>query len=229
MEAYRTKSELAAARLRDDIRSGVMKPRERIDIEALGDLLGMSATPIREALRQLQADGFVINEPHRGARVADFSPEETAELYDLREVLESRATLIAADHLTAEDIAELEALFEANRAAIDRNDHAASVHLNEAWHMTIYAAAQNTPHLVDFIRRLWNDPRSATWVVPGRLQQSRRDHAAIMGALSAGDSKQAAELMGEHIRAGKNLVLRHLSRESPEVPGNASSAGAARG
>ena len=227
MEAYRTKSELAAARLRDDIRSGVMKPRERIDIDALGDLLGMSATPIREALRQLQAEGFVVNEPHRGARVADFSSEETADLYELREMLESRATLIAADHLTAGDIAELEALFEANQAAIDQNDHAAAMRLNEVWHMTIYAAAQNTPHLMDFIRRLWNDPRSATWVVPGRLQQSRRDHAAIMSALAAGDSKQAAELMGEHIRAGKNLVLRHLSEQSAERLSKASSAGAA--
>ena len=210
MEPYRTKSELAAARLRDDIRSGVMKPRERIDVDALGELLQMSATPIREALRQLQAEGFVVNEPHRGARVADFSLEETADLYDLRELLESRATLIAADHLTAEDIAELQALFEANLAAIDRNDHTAAMHLNEAWHMTIYAAAQNTPHLMDFIRRLWNDPRSTTWVVPGRLQQSRRDHSAIMDALSSGDGKRAADLMGDHIRAGKNLVLSHL-------------------
>lgn len=218
MEAYRTKSELAAAKLRDDIRSGVMKPRERIDIDALGDLLGMSATPIREALRQLQAEGFVVNEPHRGARVADFSPEETADLYDLREALESMATLIAADHLTATDIVELEGLAEANRAAIDRNDQAAAMRLNEAWHMTIYAAAQSTPHLLDFIRRLWNDPRSATWVVPGRLPQSRRDHAAIMAALSAGDGKRAADLMGEHIRAGRNLVLRHL-RDSPGDPG----------
>ena len=217
MEAYRTKSEMAAARLRDDIRSGVMKPRERIDIDALGDLLGMSATPIREALRQLQAEGFVVNEPHRGARVADFSPEETADLYDLREALESMATLIAADHLTATDIAELEGLAEANRAAIDRNDQAAAMRLNEAWHMTIYATAQSTPHLLDFIRRLWNDPRSATWVVPGRLPQSRRDHAAIMDALSAGDGKRAADLMGEHIRAGKNLVLRHLTA-SPGDP-----------
>lgn len=218
MEAYRTKSELAAAKLRDDIRSGVMKPRERIEIDALGDLLGMSATPIREALRQLQAEGFVVNEPHRGARVADFSPEETADLYDLREALESMATLIAADHLTATDIVELEGLAEANRAAIDRNDQAAAMRLNEAWHMTIYAAAQSTPHLLDFIRRLWNDPRSATWVVPGRLPQSRRDHAAIMAALSAGDGKRAADLMGEHIRAGRNLVLRHL-RDSPGDPG----------
>ena len=214
MEGYRTKSELAAAKLRDDIRAGVMKPRERIDIEALGDLLGMSATPIREALRQLQAEGFVVNEPHRGARVADFSPEETADLYDLREALESLATLIAADHLTAADIAELEVLAEANRTAIDRNDHAAAMRLNEAWHMTIYAAAQSTPHLLDFIRRLWNDPRSTTWVVPGRLPLSRRDHAAIMDALSAGDGKRAADLMGDHIRAGKNLVLSHL-RNSP--------------
>ena len=210
MEAYRTKSELAAAKLRDDIRSGVMKPRERIDIDALGDLLNMSATPIREALRQLQAEGFVVNEPHRGVRVADFSPEETADLYDLRELLETMATLIAADHLTVGDIADLERLAEANRAAIDRNDHADAMHLNEAWHMTIYAAAQSVPHLMDFIRRLWNDPRSATWVVPGRLPQSRRDHAAIMEALSAGDGKRAADLMGEHIRAGKHLVLRHL-------------------
>ena len=210
MEAYRTKSELAAAKLRDDIRAGVMKPRARIDIDALGDVLHMSATPIREALRQLQAEGFVVNEPHRGVRVADFSPAETADLYDLREVLETMATLIAADHLTPGDIAELERLAEANRAAIDRNDHADAMHLNEAWHMTIYAAAQNMPHLMDFIRRLWNDPRSATWVVPGRLPQSRRDHAAIMEALSAGDGKRAADLMGEHIRAGKHLVLRHL-------------------
>ena len=218
MQAYRTKSELAAARLRDDIRSGVMKPRERIDIDALGDVLGMSATPIREALRQLQAEGFVVNEPHRGARVADFSPEETADLYDLREALETLATLIAADHLTAADITELEELAEANRAAIDRNDHAAAMRLNETWHMTIYAAAQSTPHLLDFIRRLWNDPRSTTWVVPGRLPQSRRDHAAIMDALSSGDGKRAADMMGEHIRAGKNLVLRHL-RDSGREPG----------
>src|SRR5438034_1476752 len=99
---FLTKAQLAAEHLHHAIRRGDLAPGERIDMEQLSAQLGMSATPIREALRALEKEGLVTIEPHREARVKAFSADDVDGLFELRAVLEPYAMRLSVDHLQPE-------------------------------------------------------------------------------------------------------------------------------
>jgi DNA-binding GntR family transcriptional regulator len=210
--AYLTKAQFAATALRAIIRGGELAPGERLDLEALGKRLNMSATPIREALRILEAEGLVVSEPHHGIRVADFSTDDASALYDLRALLESFATELVAADLDSADITELERLQALHREALGNGDTATANGFNEEWHFRIYRrAGESSPYLLEFISRLWNAfPWTTAWMVPGRDARSKQDHAEILDAIKAADGALAGELMRGHILAGKDFVLQHL-------------------
>ena len=213
---FQTKAGLAAESIRSAIRLGQLAPGERIIPEALTARLGMSPTPIREALRSLEAEGLVTNEPHRGMRVADFSTDAAAELYLLRADLESLATRLAVPRLTDVAIAELRD-FEIRRAdAMSKGEYARSSDLNQLWHMGIYGYAMETPYLTEFIGRLWNAfPWTTSWKIPGRGQRSLDDHAAILAAAARSDAADAGRLMEAHILSNMDAVLRLLEETHP--------------
>jgi DNA-binding GntR family transcriptional regulator len=214
---YRTKAQVAASTLRAAIQGGELAPGQRIDLEALGGRLSMSATPIREALRLLEAEGLVVGEPHRGVRVADFSATDAAALYDLRALLEPYAVRLGTAQLSDSQIKEMERLARLHRAALTRRDAVAANQLNQDWHFQIYrAAAAGSPYLLDFISKLWSAfPWTTAWMVPGRDVRSAHDHAEIMAAIKDRDADRASELMFRHVLAGKGLVIQRL-RETLE-------------
>lgn len=219
--SYQTKAQLAGSTLRAMIRRGELAPGERIDMDSLGVDLRMSATPLREALRLLEAEGLIVSEPHLGMRVADFSADDAAALYDLRALLEPYATRLAVPRLSEGDIAQLERLEELHRAAVGRHDEQGADQKNEEWHFGIYrVGAERDPYLMDFISRLWNAfPWTTAWAVPGREVRSATDHAAIMVALKEGDGPRAAELMYAHVLSGKDIVVsRLLHQETEQTP-----------
>ena len=228
---YLTKAQFAAEAIRLRIRSGELRPGSRLDLDALAGRLDMSATPIREALRSLEAEGLVINVPHRGIHVAEFSPGDAADLYDLRAHLESYATKLAVARLTPAEVEDLESLAALHRQALARGDTVAADHHNEGWHFTIYRASSRHPsQLVDFISRLWNVfPWTTAWMVRGRGQRSVHEHERVMAAIRAKDAEGAAAVMAEHILAGKQLVIEHLAEADERRPLVPSGQGAGRG
>ena len=213
---FQTKAVYAAESIRLAIRHGELAPGERIDMDALTTRLGMSPTPIREALRSLEAEGLVANEPHRGMRVADFPTAAAAELYLLRANLEGLATRLAVPRLTADGIAELRNLESLRRDAMTRGDIAESSDLNYQWHMGVYRPAMETSYLTEFISRLWNAfPWTTAWKIRGRGQKSLEDHEAIMVAAAQSDASEASRLMEEHILRSKDAVLQLLEETHP--------------
>lgn len=228
---YLTKAQFAAEAIRLRIRSGELRPGSRLDLDALGGQLDMSATPIREALRSLEAEGLVINAPHRGIHVAEFSPGDAAELYDLRAHLESYATRLAVARLTSAEVEDLESLATLHREALARDDTVAADRHNEEWHFTIYrASSRHTAQLVEFISRLWNVfPWTTAWMVRGRGQRSVHEHERIMAAIRSQDAEGAATMMAEHIVAGKQLVIEHLAEADERRPRGPSGPSAGRG
>lgn len=218
-DGYLTKAQLAAEGLRAAIRQGDLQPGARLDMEALGELLGMSTTPIREALRSLEAEGLLRTEAHRGVHVTEFSADEAAALYDLRALLESYAIGIAASSLTNDDLGRLEELIDDEVRAIESCDQLAASECNQLWHELIYSRATSTPYLLEFIHRLWNMfPWSTTWDVDGRYTRSIDDHRAILRALRQRDAATAQALLRAHILFGKELVVDILNapRDSPD-------------
>lgn len=210
---YRTKSQVAADKLRMAIRQGEIPPGSRLDIDALVQLLGMSTTPIREALRSLEAEGLLISQPHKGVHVAEFSADEAEALYDLRAVIESYAIRVAAPHLTEDDFARLDELLEEGVRYIESGDNFGASQSNQKWHEVIYARASRTPYLLEFITRMWSVfPWSTTWDVDGRFKRSIDDHTEIMRALRARDPDRAEALLRAHILHGKAVVVELLRK-----------------
>lgn len=205
--AYRTKAALAFDFLKRRITSGEIRPGAPLRQRTLAREIGMSLTPVREAIRRLQAEGYLAGEPHRTLRVKDATPEELRETYALRALLEGYAAGLAAARLSADDVRRLAGLVEemaaAGRARRGRRYRA----LDEQFHMSLYRAAGNRL-LERMIAELWRRyPRDVLWTVPGRLDHSVREHRAILGALRGADTGRADELMQRHIRTSMDEVV----------------------
>lgn len=214
--AYRTKTELAVDFLRDEILRGGLAPGQRIRPNELAAQLAMSPTPVREALRLLQADGLVRYRSHQEIVVAEHSPAEAAEVYLLRSSLEPLATELGAAQLADGQLHALERLHERLQAAVDAGRRPQTATINAAWHWAIYEASCS-PVLLSFIRRLWEAfPWRTMWALPGRVEASAEEHGGIMAALRRRDAQLAAELMRAHIESGRGSVLARLEREHSE-------------
>jgi DNA-binding GntR family transcriptional regulator len=203
-----TKTEAAFHLLRAGIEDGHFRPGERLSLPRLLEELDMSPTPIREALRLLQAEGLVEHQPHRGMVVASYSPESAEEIYRLRVVLEPLATQLAVERATPVRIARIRALHGELSASVGQTQAAA---LNAEWHRTIYGGSESR-HLQEFISRLWTAiPVRAIWLT-GRAAESCRQHAAITEAIERRDADAAADLMREHVLYGAVTTTEHLRR-----------------
>lgn len=209
-----TKAEYAAAQLREQILSGDLPPGERLRVDLLTEQLGMSPTPIREALRVLQAEGLLTQRPHHGIVVANPSAEDFEEICRLRAMLEPYAARLAVARLDAAALAELDTVHEAYLAAVDSDNRRAALALNRQWHWLIYRASAS-PRLLDLIERLWNGlPWGMIGDLPSRVQRSASEHVAIQEAIHRRDGDTVAELLRKHIGGGEELVahLRSLER-----------------
>jgi DNA-binding GntR family transcriptional regulator len=213
-----TKTELALQTLRERIRSGQLRPGERLRVDELTRELGMSPTPIREALRLLQADRLVDYRPHHGIVVAEISLETTREVYHLRAMLEPLAVELAVPRLTAEEVEGIEHLHERHSSARRARQRVAVADANSEWHWAIYAAS-GWPILNDVVRQLWEAfPWRTMWALPGRVALSRAEHEAVMARIRKRDAAGAAEKIREHITSGRETLLAHLRQELSSEP-----------
>ncbi|MGB3408050.1 MAG: GntR family transcriptional regulator, partial [Jannaschia sp.] len=148
-----SQGEAAYARLVAAVRGGVYRPGDRLREVEVAERLALSRTPVREALRKLEAEGIVEHRPRLGAVIRSLSHTEVVELYEMRMVLERTAAEMAAKHANPAEIDALETLNEGIAAAIDDPDRAAA--MNSDFHRQIYLAARNA-FLLDAARAINN-------------------------------------------------------------------------
>lgn len=213
-----TKTEAAFAALREAIEQGRLAPGERLRVSRLMEELRMSPTPIREALRLLQAQGMAVYQAHQGMVVAEYSPESVEEVARIRSQLEPLALELAVSKASVAQVAEMRECHEVLRAAVARratHPHAAS--LNAAWHAAVYRPADSRL-LTDFIARLWAAvPVEAIWR-SRRAARSVEQHELIMQAIERHDAAAARELMREHIEHGARSTLEQLQASASPRP-----------
>jgi DNA-binding GntR family transcriptional regulator len=206
-----TKAEEAFAAIRRLIEGGQLPGGAKLTLQALSDELQMSLTPIREALRMLQANGLVEYKRHHGHVVTRYSITRAQEVYLLRQTLEPLATRLAAANATPAELTAIRAIQnQFHDAADDQNPFFADVvELNARWHRAVYAAA-HLSLLDEFIDRLWTGvPYQAIWFVH-RRHRSVADHEAVTAALERRDGDAAAAAMLEHIGHGRDATVEHL-------------------
>jgi|YNPNPStandDraft_1061719.scaffolds.fasta_scaffold29558_3 DNA-binding GntR family transcriptional regulator len=210
-----TKLERGARILREAILRGDLRPGQKLRQQELAESLGMSATPVREVLRILEAEGLLVRDPYRGVFVAEVSPEDTEEIAPIRVALESLAVKMCASRITDDELATLEQLAQEMEEAWQKDMDLVRVRrCNYHFHSTIYHASGSTI-LCGIIERLW--PRFATdllWMIPGRADSSMAQHRAILEALKQRDGDRAAELMAEHIMTAGREIVEFLKRQS---------------
>jgi DNA-binding GntR family transcriptional regulator len=194
---YTSKTDMVAAMLREMIMSGQLAPGSPLRQRDLAEQFDVSATPIREALRRLEAEGLVVGDTHRGATVAKPDEGARADNYRIRAALEPLAAEMATERIDADALAELETINEQIRE-IPEGDPAYREH-NARFHFAIYQAS-GSPVLVSLIRMLWQSmPQQPA---PARSHRASADqHDGILAALHRRDREQAGVLTREHIEA----------------------------
>ena len=198
--------------LRARIISGEYKPGARLKEREICADLEVSRTPIREALRRLEADGLVSIEPHRGGIVTEISNDEAAEVFSLGAVMESYAARVAATRDNPEALGELDSLLADMKTVLESNDEDARANymrLDSDLHATIAAMADSrrltaalqqvvgVPVLVQAFHRYSTDD----------LWQSYHQHRTIVAAVKARDPEWAESAMRQHILAGRAIML----------------------
>jgi DNA-binding GntR family transcriptional regulator len=204
-----------AERIRADILEGRLKPGEWLRQERLAHDYHTSQMPVREALKQLIAEGFVEHIPYRGVRVYEFAPKDIVDLYTCRAHIEGIAARHAAENVTAEQLDELTGLHQ--RMLACHGDTSLNEYrvLNRRFHEVIYNASQR-PFLVRLLALLWVSSPSMLWgsfgptavhASPEREAADNAEHAAILATLCAHDGDAAEETMRHHIEeSGRQLL-----------------------
>lgn len=205
-----SQGELAYGRLYDAIRSGVFQPGDRLRETDVAERLSLSRTPVREALRKLEADGIIEHRPRLGAVIRRLSHSEVVELYEMRLVLERTAAEMAAKHAAPAEVDVLEVL-NADLAAAASPQEAAAI--NQDFHRVIYRAGRNR-FLLEAARALNNALMllgPTTLATPERLQVVTAQHAAILQAIRAGDVEAAGQAAATHLETSLRDRLKALT------------------
>lgn len=209
-----TKSAYAAEMIRESLAQGRFERGEWLRAQAIADELGLSLTPVREALLELASEGLIDLEPYRGARVSEIPLIDLSELYAVRALLESAAASLAAARMSRKGLARLEALHDDFVRAVQAGERERLRELNDRFHFAIYDAAE-APLIRQMIKTVWTRaPRDTFRLLPERPQHSVDAHRLILEALRRRNPREAERAMREHIDEALSLI-----RQYREVPG----------
>lgn len=211
----------AYRRLLEEIRQGDLAPGQRLREIEIAERLGISRTPVREAIRQLESDGLVVHLPRQGATVRTLDYAEIMELYEMRTVLEGTAARLAARSASNVELAELRAL---NEDLGEAGHGRAAFELNRQFHLTLLDAAKNRFLLkaVSALQRTMLILGPTTLIEPQRAGEAVAEHRRVLDALDSRDGNRAEAEMRAHIEAAHRARLRGLrGRDRQDTLGDA--------
>ncbi len=189
-------------KIREDILSGRYAADEELREKTIGDELGVSRTPVREALRQLELEGLVSIIPNKGAYVVGITQKDVRDIYEIRSRLEGLCARWAAESITKEQLGELEEIIDLSEFYSGKERYEQVVELDNRFHGVLYHASGSKELrrvLLDFhcyVQRV----RRITLSEPKRVADSNEEHSKILEALKLHDAELAETLAHEHVR-----------------------------
>ncbi|MER5888178.1 GntR family transcriptional regulator [Streptomyces sp. NPDC001941] len=198
---------LLADRAYEELKAAVLanrlRPGDALSVPALAAQLGISRSPVREAVQRLIHDGLASHAPHRGAVVATVDMEDVRQLYVVREVMEGLAARLATERLDATSVGELRALLERHEHSLsDGDDEGTHIELDMAYHRLIREVAGNS-HLTAALDTIQGKAHLALhqlWRGKEAPRLAVEEHRRIFEAMTAGDPDAAEQAAREHIR-----------------------------
>jgi DNA-binding GntR family transcriptional regulator len=211
--------------IKDMILTGQYKPGNKLPDQELAVELGVSRTPVRDALNRLAQDGLLEQSKGKGYRVADLSAQQVADLYALREVLEAHAVRLAVERITPSSIEELNQVLAAlQKLSEDPSRRGEEIRVGLRIH-EIIARATGDSFLHETVLRLLNRMHFFIWMDtlnedPQAADLTRQEHRDLVAFIQAGNADAAEALVRTHIRTGKDGILKILmARDAFYQPG----------
>lgn len=209
LDAYKPLREVVCEVLRAAIQTGALPPGERLMEIPLAEELGVSRTPIREAIRKLEQEGFVVMMPRRGTYVADITLKDITQVFEIRSALEELAAGLAAERITSDEIEELERQLVSINECMETNTLDHVVEADIAFHEVLYNASRNQ-RLADIIHNLRTQIfrfRSVSMNQPGRLSKTWEEHRQLVEALADHNPQQARRIARIHMEHSEQTLL----------------------
>ncbi|SMB89442.1 transcriptional regulator, GntR family [Thermanaeromonas toyohensis ToBE] len=224
LENYKPLREIVFETLREAIITGQLKAGERLMEVQLAEEMGVSRTPVREAIRKLELEGFVVMIPRKGAYVADISTKDIADVFEIRAALEALAAALACERITEEELEELERLLVRVAECVEKNDLETLIQVDTQFHDVLYRASRND-RLVQIINNLREQIqrfRTTSLATPGRMRETLEEHKALVEAIAARNVELAQRLAQEHIENAENRMLEAIREEMRARQGESS-------
>ncbi|MBK5277065.1 MAG: GntR family transcriptional regulator [Desulfuromonadales bacterium] len=209
MEKHLTLREKILENIRDAIISGSLKAGSRVSEPELADRYGISRTPIREALRQLESEGYLTVIPRRGAVVSEFSQKDVEDFYAIKSILEGYAARQACSRLTEKELDKLQANNNRLRLLADQNDIKSFFKLHNDFHDMFIKAADNERlrELITSVVTRFQRLRFTSLSLPGRMMVSVLEHEKIIEAFRRRDAESAETLVRKNAEYGGRVLL----------------------
>lgn len=213
LDNFRPLGEMVYESLRDAIINQVLKPGERLMETELAEEMGVSRTPVREAIRKLEQEGYVVMIPRKGAYVAGLSIKDIHEVFEIRGALESLAAGLAAERATQEEIEEMERNIVLEASHFESSDLIKTIEVDTKFHELIFKASKNDRLLsmINNLREQVQRFRTTTLAVSGRMKFALEEHRRIVEAIAARDVQLAQQMAKEHIESAENALLEVIS------------------
>ncbi|MGD8352987.1 MAG: GntR family transcriptional regulator [Pseudomonadota bacterium] len=212
-------SEDIADSIKTAIIKGKFKPGQKISEGELAESMGISRTPLREAFRKLENEGFIKIIPRKGAVVAQIDAEEAINLYEIKSTLEGLAARLAAANMKEKDIARLEKINDELKELIDKNDLESFYRVHTRFHEGFVRLCTNK-RLIQMISNL-NDHFNRFGIIsltlPGQFENAIQQHAEIIEAFQSRDEDLIEKKVKTNVMTGGRVLVEHLSRlKEPE-------------
>lgn len=195
--------------LRQAVITGELEPGERLVERNLAKQLGVSRTPVREAIRKLELEGLVKHIPNKGVFVAMISPKDVWDIYNIRSVLEGLACRLAAINITLEEIEQMEQIVQSMEAAVPHRNTDLLNELHMEYNKKLYSIARN-PRLFHLCCNLMDYILGFTRIgysVPGRLHEATREHRLLFEAIKDGNGSEAERIARKHVENSCNAYF----------------------
>lgn len=215
LDSYKPLREIVFETLRDAIINQTLEPGERLMEIQLAEEMGVSRTPVREAIRKLELEGLVVMVPRKGAYVAGISVKDIHEVFEVRASLEGLAASLAAQRMTNEELDEMERSLFIEAGEIEGNNLRSIVEIDTTFHDLLYKAARNEKllQMVNNLQEQLQRFRSASLARPGRSKTALDEHRKILEALALRDAKLAQKLAIEHIENAETAMMESIESQ----------------
>lgn len=205
-------------RLREDILSGKYNEHDELKEVAIGEELGVSRTPVREAFRQLELEGLIQIVPNKGAYVTGITEKDVRDIYMIRSLLEGLCARWATEHITPEQMAEMEENIFLSKFHAEKGHYEQLAQLDNRFHEILYEACNSKmlEHPLRDFHEYVLRVRKRTLAEKNRGTKSNEEHEQIMEAIKAGDADRAEALANAHMINAYNNMVQNGLREAFE-------------